>query len=197
MTFTNMRAKYDDGTWHNHYQNTNAISTYLWLRYPDKYYIYKYELFKAAAIELTADYMPKRNGSVDSLIGGFKMYDEICKVVAADESLKEMIQKALTPSCYSDPEMRTATIDVGFYLARFYLEERKSEQEEAEWFPKDYSPNLTVDDWIALLEDSSVFTQGSLQIMKRMKDYGGAATCKQLSVKYGENFNPELFTDIR
>ena len=189
MTFTNMRAKYDDGTWHNHYQNTNAISTYLWLRYPDKYYIYKYELFKAAAIELTADYMPKRNGSVDSLIGGFKMYDEICKVVAADESLKEMIQKALTPSCYSDPEMRTATIDVGFYLARFYLEERKSEQEEAEWFPKDYSPNLTVDDWIALLEDSSVFTQGSLQIMKRMKDYGGAATCKQLSVKYGENFN--------
>ena len=22
-----MRAKYDDGTWRNHYQNTNAIST--------------------------------------------------------------------------------------------------------------------------------------------------------------------------
>ena len=117
------------------------------------------------------------------------MYDEICKAVASDESLKEMIQKALTPSCYPDPEMRTATIDVGFYLARFYLEERKSEQEEAEWFPKDYSPNLTVDDWVDLLEDSSVFTQGSLQIMKRMKDYGGAATCKQLSVKYGENPN--------
>lgn len=117
------------------------------------------------------------------------MYDEICKVVASDESLRDMIQKALTPSCYPDPEMKTATIDVGFYLARFYLEERKSEQEEAEWFPKDYSPNLTVDDWVDLLEDSSVFTQGSLQIMKRMKDYGGAATCKQLSVKYGENPN--------
>lgn len=184
-----MRAKYDDGTWHNHYQSTNAISTYLWLRYPDKYYIYKYELFKAAAKELSADYMPKRNGSVDSLIGGFRMYDEISKVVASDESLREMIQKALTPSCYPDPEMKTATIDVGFYLARFYLEERKSGEEEAEWFPKEYSPNLTVDDWMDLLEDSSVFTQGSLQIMKRMKDYGGAATCKQLAVKYGENPN--------
>ena len=34
-----LRALYDDGTWHNHYQNTNAISTYLWLMYPDKYYI--------------------------------------------------------------------------------------------------------------------------------------------------------------
>ena len=28
----NLRAKYDDGTWRNHYQNTKAISTYLWLR---------------------------------------------------------------------------------------------------------------------------------------------------------------------
>ena len=91
-----MRVKYDDGTWHNHYQNTNAISTYLWLRFPDKYYIYKYELLRAAATELSSDYRPKRNGSVDSLIGGFQLYDEICSVIAADESIKEMIQNALT-----------------------------------------------------------------------------------------------------
>ncbi len=79
-----LRSKYDDGTWRNHYQNTNAISTYLWLRYPDKYYIYKYELFRAAAKELSSDYMPKRNGSVESLIGGNQMYDEICEAVKAD-----------------------------------------------------------------------------------------------------------------
>lgn len=185
----NMRAKYDDGTWRNHYQNTNAISTYLWLRYPDKYYIYKYELYRAAATELSADYKPKRNGSVDSMIGGFKMYDEICKAIVDDSDISEMVKNALTPTCYTDPELKTTTIDLGFYLARFYLEERKAEQEEAEWFPTDYSPNLDVEDWVDLLGDSSVFTQGSLQIMKRMKDYGGAATCKQLSVKYGENPN--------
>jgi 5-methylcytosine-specific restriction protein B len=28
-----IRIKYDNGTWRNHYQSTNAISTYLWLRY--------------------------------------------------------------------------------------------------------------------------------------------------------------------
>jgi len=33
-----IRTRYDDGTWKNHYQSTNAISTYLWLRFPDKYY---------------------------------------------------------------------------------------------------------------------------------------------------------------
>lgn len=184
-----MRAKYDDGTWHNHYQNTNAISTYLWLRFPDKYYIYKYELLRAAAMELSSDYRPKRNGSVDSLIGGFQLYDEICSVIAADESIKVMIHNALTSSCYPDPEMKTATIDVSFYLSRFYLEEQKKKKDDAEWFPKDYSPNLSVADWVSLLGDSSVFTQSSLQIMKRMKDYGGQATCTQLAVKYGETKN--------
>lgn len=34
-----MREKYGDDIWKNHYQNDNAITTYLWLRYPDKYYI--------------------------------------------------------------------------------------------------------------------------------------------------------------
>ncbi len=184
-----LRSKYDDGTWRNHYQNTNAISTYLWLRYPDKYYIYKYELFLAAAKELSSDYMPKRNESVESLIGGNQMYDEICEAIKADPDIRGMIEAAMVPSCYPDPEMKTTTIDVGFYLARYYLEERKSEQEEEEWFPKEYSPELDVDDWVELLNDSSVFTTSSLQIMKRMKDYGGQATCTQLSVKYGESKN--------
>lgn len=31
-----LRVKYDDGTWKQHYQTANAISTYLWLKYPDK-----------------------------------------------------------------------------------------------------------------------------------------------------------------
>ena len=184
-----MRSKYDDGTWRNHYQNTNAISTYLWLRYPDKYYIYKYELFRAAAKELSSDYMPKRNGSVESLVGGNQMYDEICEAIKADSDIRGMIEAAMVPSCYPDPEMKTATIDVGFYLARYYLEESKTEQEEEEWFPKEYSPDLEVEDWVELLNDSSVFTTSSLQIMKRMKDYGGQATCTQLSVKYGESKN--------
>ena len=55
-----------------------------------------------------------------------------------------------------------------------------------EWFPTDYSPGLSVDDWLELLNDKNVFTTSSLEIMKRMKDYGGMATCTQLSTKYGE-----------
>ena len=79
------------------------------------------------------------------------------------------------------------TIDVGFFVSRFYGQ--KTEETEIVWFPADYSPNLSVDDWKALLGDRDVFTDSSLQIMKRLLDYGGQATCKQLAVKYGESAN--------
>ena len=48
---------------------------------------------------------------------------------------------------------------------------------------------MTEEYWLALLGDDKVFTTGSLEIMKRMKDYGGQATCTQLAVKYGETKN--------
>ena len=44
-----LRVKHDDGTWRQHYQGENAITTYLWLRYPDKYYIYKYSEVRSFA----------------------------------------------------------------------------------------------------------------------------------------------------
>lgn len=180
-----IRAKYDDGTkqWQNHYQSTNAVSTYLWLMFPDKYYIYKYKNVLKTATELSSDYKPK-GGSAETMIGGFAMYDEICAVIRQDNTIRTMLTEALTDSCYPDPEMKTATIDVAYYLANFY---RTKPNEE--WLPQDYEPGLTTQMWTELLKDPSVFTQNALQIVKRMKDYGGQATCKQLSVKYGETNN--------
>ncbi len=184
-----IRAKYDDGNWKQHYQTTNAISTYLWLMFPNKYYIYKYELYKDVAKELESDYKPVRNGTTKTMLGGFAMYDEICAVVQQDAELADMLRSALTDDCYPDPELKIMTIDIGYYLSKFFLEEKKAAEDEAKWEPKDYDPDITVDEWIDMLNDSSVFTLNSLQIMKRMKDYGGQATCTQLANKYGESAN--------
>ena len=184
-----IRAKYDDGGWKNHYQNTNAISTYLWLMYPDKYYIYKYGLYKAAAKDLGSDYHPKANGSVGNVIDGWRMYDEICAEISQDEELCNLLRKSLTPSCYADPAYKTLTIDFGYYIGSYFVDEKKALKAGEGWQPEDYNSPLTINDWGELLSDSSVFTVNSLQIMKRMKDYGGQATCSQLSVMYGETVN--------
>lgn len=58
-----IRAAHDDGTWNSHYQHANAISTYLWLRYPEKYYIYKYTVCHDVAATLEADFQPKGNSA--------------------------------------------------------------------------------------------------------------------------------------
>lgn len=179
-----LRAKYDDGTWRQHYQNTNSISIYLWLRYPDKYYIYKYSECRAAAKELGSEFIPKKGASSANLVGGLNLYNEICEQLAADEEMIQLLYSVLTDSCYPDEELKTLTNDVGFYISRFYSKKRVDE-----WFPKDYSPNITTETWLSLLKDETVFTTNSLKIMKRMKDYGGMATCTQLSIKYGETKN--------
>lgn len=95
-----MRLKYDDGTWKQHYQGPNASTTYLWLKYPDKYYIYKYSEARAVAKELEADFTPKKGASGAAVAGSFKLYDEICSELQKDTELLEMLRSALTDNCY-------------------------------------------------------------------------------------------------
>lgn len=114
---------------------------------------------------------------------------DISVALKEDIELVNLFQSQLTDTCYPDPELKTLTIDVGFYISRYYSQKDAVAQADAEWFPATYSPGFSVDDWVKLLNDSEVFTTGSLEIMKRMKDYGGQATCTQLAVKYGESKN--------
>ncbi len=67
--------------------------------------------------------------------------------------------------------------------------EKIKDVSKSDWWPMDYSPNLSVEEWVSLIKDREVFNISSLEIMKRMLDCGGQATCKQLSLKYGETAN--------
>ena len=171
-----------------HYQNENSISTYLWLRYPDKYYIFKLSEVKVVASELESDYRFKKGAYADNIHNFYALYNEICAELQMDDELRNMLAAQVDSTCYSDPEMRTLTIDVGFYISRYYSK-RNDEPAADEWWPTDYSPAISTEEWIALLNDAEVFIPSSLEIMKRMLDYGGKATCTQLSVKYGETKN--------
>ncbi len=117
-----IRAKYDDGTWKSHFQNTNAISTYLWLRYPNKYYVYKYEFVREIARYLEEPEIPKKDGSVQSMLAGFHLYDEICEYLKKDKKTISMVESALNETCDKDVAYHTLTFDICFYIKRFYLE---------------------------------------------------------------------------
>lgn len=111
-----IRIKYNKGVWGNHYQNANAISTYLWLRYPEKYYIYKYTIYKEVAELFGSSYKPKKGDDVRNLIEGYKLYDEICERFKKDSEIKSLLPFCLDNSCYPDFSLKTMTIDFGYFI---------------------------------------------------------------------------------
>lgn len=68
--------RYGYGAKH-HYQHENAICTYLWLRYPDKYYIYKLSEIKAVSSKLKSDYIFKTGAYADNIRNFLSFYNEI------------------------------------------------------------------------------------------------------------------------
>ena len=85
-----------------HYQRLTAISVYLWLRYPDKYSIFKYSVCRAAALELESDFMPKRGNTAENIKGNLLLLDEITKEVAQDTELIRLFEKARDQTVYQD-----------------------------------------------------------------------------------------------
>ena len=178
---TSLLEQYGNGA-RQHYQYENAISTYLWLRYPDKYYIYKYGEVKTVATELNADYNFKKGAYANNIRNFLKFYNEITEAIKQDSDLVIAFRSQLNEGCYSDPELRTVTLDIGYFINKSYSQKNVATDTTTEWYGAGYDPKLNIDDWSRLLKDETVFTTDALKIMKRMKDSGGAASCTQLAV---------------
>ena len=188
---------YGDGAG-NHYQSENAISTYLWLRFPEKYYIYKYSEIKSVAEELSSNYQFKKGAYADNIRNFYKFYDELNTEIRKDEELKGLLQSQLDDKCYSDPELRTLTFDIGFYISRYVVKDNNdTENDEAfdendpglmseDWFPtiEEYSPGFTTEQWLDLLSNKKIIRPVWGGALAAFYEAGGAATCKQIAEKY-------------
>lgn len=119
-------TKYNASEHRSDYQDFRAISTYLWLKYPDKYYIYKYTEFKAVIEILEGDYVQKRNLSIKNILDGYKMYDEICECLQQDSELYNILNSVIDEKCYNDSMLKTMTIDFGFYISRNIYNQNKA-----------------------------------------------------------------------
>jgi len=83
--------KYKEKNVHHHYQDDRAIMVYLNLRYPDKYYLYKYNMFKAFVERTDYDYIPK-SGDVENLVKFEKLCDYIHNYITHDAELLAMYE---------------------------------------------------------------------------------------------------------
>lgn len=98
------------------FQTENTITTYLWLRYPDKYYIYKFEEAKSLSKELKTSYVFKAGDYQNNVENFIRLYDELSKELCKDEELKQIVQSKLEDDCYDDPKCKTLAIDFGYFV---------------------------------------------------------------------------------
>lgn len=103
-------------TWRMTYQNPNSISTYLWLRYPDKYYIYKYTLARDNARKLCHVDMPGEKYA--RMRFAFDLYNTIRDEIDKDKALVRMSTDNLSLDCYPDNSLTTLVIDICYYIGR-------------------------------------------------------------------------------
>lgn len=160
------------------YQNANAISTYLWLRYPDKYYIYKYTEAKQVEKKLCNESFLTGKKGAYRLAAAFEKYDLIRNALSADKEYTAMLKEFLTPDCYQDENFCTATIDFVYLLDKNFAHD-----------PWEYTAVISKEEWCKLLHDKDIFSEHALIVLRRLYEMGGTATCTQLAEKYGETPN--------
>ena len=103
-----------------HFQKLNAITTYLWLRYPDKYYIFKYNIVKIVAERLGSTYVIKKGAYADNIRNSISLYNELRDELQKDAGINAIISECIDSDCYADNSLNTLTIDFGFFIARYY-----------------------------------------------------------------------------
>lgn len=119
---------YSDVNWqNNHYQNLTAITTYLWLRYPDKYYIYKTSEVKSALESLgyAQKIISAKKHYSNNLKIFFDVYDEISNMLSEDDEIKTKISSKITNDYYLDPNCKTLAIDFCRFI---YVANKKPNQ---------------------------------------------------------------------
>ena len=149
-----IHMKWDGKEAKNHYHTFNVVSTYLWLRYPDKYYIYKPSVVKNLFDRLGTD-IKLTPLKANAVIKTFEVYDSISDYLLKDLELKAMFEEVMTSNCYPDNLMKTATVDLGYYLK---IKKKASTQvtkttEKKYWM---YAPGENASKWSRCQEQSHI-----------------------------------------
>lgn len=114
-----------------HYQDFNAISTYLWARYPDKYYIYKYSEVRATTRVLKSSFVVRKGADTDGLLQAFDFFNLIRDAVQKDPDIRPMLNSVLTSDCYRDEYLNCVVVDLDFFVSRFFQEMQPATPVEA------------------------------------------------------------------
>lgn len=98
------------------YQNMPAVSTYLWLRYPEKYCIFKHELYKEVARRIGRAELNKTNDEVFRAMDFWSILHEFEEGLSGNLSFRKKLKSKLDANCYPDDGCGIAALDLCFMI---------------------------------------------------------------------------------
>lgn len=100
----------------NTYQDHRAIVVYLTLRYPEIYYLFKFEMYKSFSNKLKLTFKPKA-AKIETLFHFNKVCNIIRHYISQDQELLKLHNKRLTNDCYIDEKLHILTQDFIYAVA--------------------------------------------------------------------------------
>lgn len=179
----------------NHFQDSRSMSLYLAFMHPESHYLYKTRMYTEAAKYLGIGWPGNK---FDKVISYREMCDQILShLEATRHDLIDESDAMLGELTKYDPAHHMLVQDIVYYITTYdkdYRDGGDTDGDEPpvdEWFPstEEYDPGIDANTWEELLGNPEVFTESALEIVCRLRDHGGSATCTQLAQKYGESKN--------
>jgi len=168
------------------HQNGRAISVYLALRYPDKYFLYKFNECNnfLKRIEASPGISGKRISLEDKLFLYSVYMKQILKILVENKGLIDRYKKLLNNEGLKDESLH-------FLLIQF-LWVSQSEEKVESWLytEEEYNPDLKVEVVLKLMKNNSIFSESTIEILEKYALYEeNGISPKELSTIYGGEEN--------
>lgn len=181
--------------------NDRTAFVYIFLRFPEKYYVYKSNDMLALKKFISGNGNIKQSGSqTKKMLEAYSLLDEIKLNVLKYAEFCEKYTDFIHSQGYRDDGFCILVSDVCEYFAEMCgvsddntvdsqgISNDEDYENESDWWPspEEYNPNLTKEDWKNyILEVEKPDHPSPMQMLKAMLELGGTASCKKMSDTFG------------
>lgn len=154
-------SQYASENMNAHYQNLNVVSTYLFLRFPEKYYVYKEGKFKNFANKIEYSDLPKR-GSFEILQSYYNMCDKILDIVKSDDELVKIGFDRFKGMGFADGGLHLITEEIVYIGSKIEIKKTEELYTKKEFLEEVYIEESDYDFLVRLLNrKKNIILQGA------------------------------------
>jgi len=180
------------------YQDHRAIIVYLALKYPERYFFYKFKMFKVFAEKINYTYKPKK-GKIEN-IGQFQSLCSLIKFeLSQDQKLLKLHKNRIAGDCYYDENLNILTQDFVYAVSQHLEQSENVKTDEVH----EFSAEIINSTEISISKTEIDFTPKTINYIqngienKRIGDLGELLVIEMEKQKLIDAIKPKLAEKVK